>query len=61
MVNNWYDNLMEEEVPPRWMWPFSEELKGWFEEVKKNRESNRNPSSADEPEMTQNELAEGLR
>jgi hypothetical protein len=30
---SWQSNLTSEEIPPRWMWPFNDEMEEWFEEV----------------------------
>lgn len=32
-IIGWQRNLAPDEVPPRWMWPFGDELEQWFEEV----------------------------
>jgi hypothetical protein len=37
-VLTWQHNLAKNEMPPRWMWPFPDELTIWFEEVEANRE-----------------------
>ena len=37
-ILGWYENLPEEEMPERWMWPFPEELEEWFDEVKAARD-----------------------
>jgi hypothetical protein len=36
-ILDWYENLMEEEQPPEWMWPFEDELEIWFEDVQRAR------------------------
>ncbi len=59
MVNTWHANYPAHEVPPRWMWPFEDELDQWFTEVKLAREQGSNEDSVDD--MMVNEYAEGLR
>lgn len=44
-VHGWEDNLSGEEMPPRWMWPFPEELSEWFEEVQMARDKKYNINS----------------
>lgn len=35
----WYENLTDDEIPPQWMWPFSDELERWFAQVQADREA----------------------
>lgn len=37
-ILDWFENLPSDEQPPTWMWPFPDELKEWFDEVKIARE-----------------------
>lgn len=55
MILNWQENLLEAEIPPRWMWTIDDEIADHFRQVKADRESGRDTSS-DGP-MTQNEYA----
>jgi hypothetical protein len=38
-VVNWHENMLEEEIPPKWMWGLDWELETWFIEVKRVREN----------------------
>lgn len=38
-ILDWHENLPEDETPPKWMWRFDDELDGWFEKVKEEREA----------------------
>lgn len=38
-VVDWHENLMPDEVPPPWMWPFEDELEIWFERVDEERKA----------------------
>lgn len=61
-ILHWQENLLEEEMPPRWMWPFEEELQLWFERVDRERRSKYGGDSSDDEEggvMMGNELAKG--
>lgn len=52
-----------EEVPPKWMWPFAEELEIWFERVEEERKEKygtTNDESGDESLMD-NELTRGRK
>jgi len=60
-VISWQRNLSKKEMPPRWMWPFPDELEIWFEEVEMIRDKESGGSSDDES-MDSNVLAkEGVR
>ncbi len=59
MILQWQENLLSEEMPPAWMWPFDDEIEGWFREVNRARD---NGGSGPEPrtdasEMMDNQLA----
>lgn len=59
---DWVDNLPREEMPPRWMWPFAEELEIWFEGVEEQRKEkygNSDAGSDTESPMMENELVRG--
>ena len=64
-ILSWQENLLEEERPPEWMWPFEDELEIWFEEVDRARkEKYSTDSSGDElPDggYMYNEAAERFR
>lgn len=61
-VFSWFENLPEDEQPPRAIWWSSELLDDWFEEVKKAREKGRSVGSsydrADDAPMVSNELVD---
>lgn len=61
MVLGWHENLLPEEVPPEWMWPLTDELEGWFEEVAERRKEmfGGREELEDAPDMMQNELTQG--
>lgn len=44
-VLGWSEFLGKDEIPPEWMWPFSDELNEWFKEVQIAREKKYNVSS----------------
>lgn len=58
MILNWFENLLEAEQPPRWMWALDEDLAEHFERIKSDRDAGRDPDddSGDGP-MMQNEYA----
>ena len=61
-IISWQENLIEEEMPPVWMWPFEDRLSVWFEQVKAKRESGvSNSDSSDDSSMLTNEFAERFR
>lgn len=65
-ILDWFENLLEEEIPPEWMWPFDDELEDWFDKIKRDREdkhsSGRDDSSdSDSGAMLQNELTKDRR
>lgn len=60
-VCDWQENLPTDELPPRWMWPFEEELADWFEQIKEAREIQRGGGANGDTSvpMMSNEMAEG--
>lgn len=55
---------MGDEMPPEWMWPLTDELDEWFEEVDRKRRAKygEDGDSVEEPDdMAQNDLARGRR
>lgn len=56
-ILDWHENLMEDDIPPEWKWPFDEELKEWFEEIKAARRAGQEVETRDEVPMMGNELA----
>jgi hypothetical protein len=62
-VLGWME-LPEEEVPPRRIWHHEERLTAWFEAVdqkRKDRMSGTRFESVEDADMTENEMAAGLR
>lgn len=63
-ILDWQDNLVSEEIPPQWMWPFEEELQIWFQQVEEKR-NERNGRSGDNGDtnvpMMSNDMAKGRR
>ena len=45
-ILSWQENLVEEEIPPEWMWSFEDELEIWFEEVDRARKDKYSTSSS---------------
>jgi hypothetical protein len=60
-VNSWYENCSPSEMPPRWMWPFDDEVNQWFEEVQLARQAGSPGPDADSESMVVNEYANDLR
>jgi hypothetical protein len=64
-VLDWHENLMEDELPPEWMWPLDNEIASWFEGVKRQRDEKFGTSSSNGDRevdmMMDNELARGRR
>lgn len=54
-INNWYENLTSEDMPPQWMWPFEDELSSWFELVEIRRKERYGGDTDDDAAMTRNE------
>lgn len=56
-VLSWHENLSGDETPPRWMWPFADELDAHFEGVQQEREKKYSSSSGgDSGDLVENEL-----
>ncbi len=54
------ENLLDEEMPPSWMWCHEDELTEWFDEVTRKRDEKYGKTSTDETvPMTTNEFAQG--
>lgn len=61
-VLGWQENLLSEEMPPEWMWPFTEELEEWFEEVTaRRRDGTSRDVLEDAPDMVENTLTRGRK
>lgn len=57
-IISWQENLMEEEMPPRWMWHLDWELETWFEEVetlRKQKYGGGSDESLEEASMMRND------
>ena len=63
VVLGWRENMSPDEVPPEWMWPYTEPLTEWFEAVECERKARYGvePDNRDEVDMTENELAAQMR
>lgn len=64
-ILNWQENLPTDEIPPRWMWFFEDELEQWFDDVDRARKSKWNDDYDDREEPAQgymyNELTERFK
>jgi len=61
-VLSWQENLSQDEMPPEWMWPFDEELEGWFDDVAAKRKERFGIDDDDAGgAMTENALADEWR
>lgn len=65
-VLDWNENLLEDEMPPEWMWPLDHELVPWFDDVKRKREekygtSSDSGSARETVPLMDNALTEGKR
>ena len=58
-ILGWQENLLDEEMPPEWMWVFEDELEIWFEEVGRNRKIDFSSEGSDD--YVDNEFAERFR
>ena len=65
---SWYENLPEDEHPPRHIWWSEKLLEKWFQEVKESRGDRTGPAGgqspydkADDVPMSENELAAEVR
>lgn len=59
-VCQWRENTLEDEMPPQWMWPFSEEVERHFANVDEARKA-RATGEESESDMEENELAKGWK
>lgn len=48
-ILSWQENLMEDEMPPKWMWHLDSELQTHFEILKEKRSAPVSGSSSDQP------------
>lgn len=53
------ENLLEEDIPPKWMWPFDEEMEHWFKVADERR--NNGGEAGDEEEYEENLFARGMK
>jgi hypothetical protein len=62
-IIGWQENMMSDEMPPRWMWHLDHELELWFERVETEREAKYGgDGSGDESTpMMSNDLAQGRK
>lgn len=65
-ILNWQENLVQEEMPPVYIWPFEEELELHFERVDKARKDKYGSGSSGDDDdggtpMMSNELADRVR
>jgi hypothetical protein len=61
-ILGWYENLPQEDMPPRWMWHLNDDLERHFEKMKAKRSSGSRDNDDEEwaPGATiQNEYARG--
>ena len=56
-ILDWHENMVEDDIPPEWMWTFDEALNEWFEDLKASR-ANPTPEHTEVP-MMENEFAAG--
>lgn len=65
-VITWQENLLEDEMPPSWMWHLDTELEAWFDDVAAKRKERYGGGGGDDdrdvdgPAMD-NEFARGRR
>lgn len=50
LICSWQEALPRDEMPPRWMWPFPDELAVWFERVEREREKKYKTGGRSEPD-----------
>lgn len=60
----WQENLLEDEMPPEWMWSLDEDLAEWFKDVAERRRERFGGTGSpekleDAPDMMVNELTRG--
>lgn len=64
-ILDWYENLMEKDIPPEWMWSFDDLLNDWFDEVKERRGTGGDPDKEADNRtvvpLMENEEAKGRR
>ena len=62
-ILGWQENMVSEEMPPKWMWHLDWELEVWFERVDKERKARFGGGGDDEDtgDMMTNDLAKGRR
>lgn len=62
LILSWHENLVKEEIPPRWMWAHDDELKYHWEKVEAKRKEkyggNDSDQDLDSPDRMRNEYAE---
>lgn len=56
MILSWYENMREEDIPPEWMWPISDEINAHFKRLKAKQDSGATDDE-DDGMMLQNEYA----
>ena len=49
-ILSWQENLVSEEMPPKWMWHLDWEIENWFIAVKNKREARYNKDPSDDSE-----------
>lgn len=62
-ILGWQENLTKEDMPPEWMWPLTDELEEWFDEVSRRMEERYGTGDYrdDAPDMEQNELTAHMK
>lgn len=60
-ILDWHENLIEEEIPPEWMWNLDHELEPWFERVDEDRKSKYGGGQDTNKETMRNEYAAQFR
>lgn len=54
----WHENLIKEEIPPRWMWHLDWELEVWWMEIERARKNSKEVDTREEYDYVKNELFE---
>lgn len=55
-IISWQENLVNEEMPPRWMWHLEWELDEWFENVdQKRKDRYGDPDDREQTELMSNQ------
>jgi hypothetical protein len=57
LIASWQENLMTEDMPPRWMWHLDWELERWFEELERSKKSGSNFDEDISGPVMENELS----